>query len=109
VRDREQAIEAVQGVPLPFTAEFTSGREQELVACLGREGAEKIVDAIFALPVQITAEMRQAAGHAIRAQLDSGYRTHWCAEWENANGCCERCQEIASAALDAALYPPEHR
>lgn len=47
---RERLIAAAMGVPLPFVAEFKSGREQELVAALGEEGAAKVVDALLALP-----------------------------------------------------------
>ena len=44
----------------------------------------------------------ERAAEAISTQLDYGYRTHWCAEWQDAAGRCERCLEIAADALKAA-------
>ena len=36
----------------------------------------------------VSGEMLDRAADAITKQLDGGYRTHWCAEWENEAGRC---------------------
>lgn len=50
-----------------------------------------------------TAYAVERAADAIRVELDSGYRQHWCTEWIDKDGHCECCLRIARAALEAAL------
>ncbi len=52
---------------------------------------------------QITDEMVAAGAAAVTDQLDSGYRGHWCAEWQRPEGGCVQCRAIATAVLTAAL------
>lgn len=54
------------------------------------------------LPVFPFSEAQVAdVAEAIRAELDFGYRNHFCAEWEGEDGGCKICRQIARSALTA--------
>lgn len=58
---------------------------------------------------RVTDEMVKRAALAVSDQLDGGYRGHSCAEHDEHGRGCERCREIARAALTAALaQKPTH-
>lgn len=66
------------------------------------------VDSVLPRELRCTSELDSravGAAKAIRTELDSGYRTHCCAEWEQVGIGCERCHEIAVRALEAAGLP----
>jgi hypothetical protein len=46
-------------------------------------------------------EARTRAAEALRKELDDGYRRHYCAEWDEGDG-CTICWEVAAIMLRAA-------
>jgi hypothetical protein len=64
----------------------------------------KKAEAALAAARQVDEAMVERAAEAISDGFEQGYRTHWCAEWDYEPGSgCDRCREVARAALLAAL------